>query len=120
MDDETGESKATLVGCPGCAGVLSMVPHDEGLADYRCQVGHAYGLSDLLTAKERQLEHALWSAMALLEHVETIIDLALDRADAMGVAAGRVSLERRREQARAHVSLLESVVQQTRVPILWP
>jgi hypothetical protein len=120
MNEEPSVSEATLIGCPGCAGVLSVVPLAEGFAEYRCQVGHAYALPDLLIAKERQLEHALWSAMALLGHVEAIIDLALDRADATGGAAAGASLERRREEARAQIARLESIIQQTRIPILWP
>src|SRR5262245_52411911 len=108
MIEEPRQSEATLIGCPGCAGVLSTVSRAEGFAEYRCQVGHSYVLSDLLTAKERQLEYALWSAVALLGHVEAIIDLALDRADPTDGEAAWMSLARRGEQARAQAFKIES------------
>ena len=119
MSGDSREARPTSIGCPGCAGVLSAASGSDGFAEYRCQIGHTYALPELLAAKERQLEHSLWSAMALLLHVQTITGVALDRADGTFAAAGQAPLGQRRRQAHAQLAQVERIIQETRVPSVW-
>ena len=67
-----------MIGCPSCAGCLSLSngPHDHH--QFECSVGHKFSLWELYEAKETELERAEWSAMALLMHLQNILEVLLD------------------------------------------
>jgi two-component system chemotaxis response regulator CheB len=52
--------------CPECNGTLWEI-REGNLLRFRCRVGHAYGSESLLTAKNEELEGALWTALRTLE-----------------------------------------------------
>jgi hypothetical protein len=100
-------SRPTLVGCPDCAGVVS-VRVDNGSREYVCQIGHRYSIFSVVAAKEEQLERTLWEAVSLLEHVEILMtecrnDPASRDANpqlAAEVARRQTQVQQQREQLR--------------------
>lgn len=52
--------------CPECHGVLWEV-QDGGLTRFRCRVGHAYSVENLLAGQSAALDAALWTAYRALE-----------------------------------------------------
>ncbi len=101
------------ISCPDCAGVLSVVVRGARYEDYICQVGHAYAPADLLTAKEQQVERALWSALVLLQHVDLIVG-HLGGQPRSAPTEAPVALDQRQQQARAHMRALRDIIEQTR------
>ncbi|MBE9010105.1 chemotaxis protein CheB [Pseudanabaenaceae cyanobacterium LEGE 13415] len=57
---------ASAFTCPDCGGVLWEL-QDQNLMRYRCHVGHAYSVDSLPSAKDDDLERALWTANRALE-----------------------------------------------------
>ncbi|WP_447983021.1 hypothetical protein [Nitrospira sp. Nam74] len=109
------DAQCTLIGCPSCAGVLSKIQDGDGVhVRYLCHVGHAFSLHDLLQAKEDQLEHALWSAISLLQHIEMIDEALLQHIDENGIPITKQGLLDRQEQVRAHLALVRKVIGETR------
>lgn len=52
--------------CPDCNGVL-VEHHDGDFVFYRCRVGHAFSTETLHAQKGAAIEHALWTAVQVLE-----------------------------------------------------
>jgi two-component system chemotaxis response regulator CheB len=52
--------------CPACGGTLWETLTD-GIANYRCRVGHAYTLNSLVAAHGDTVERAMWTAYRALE-----------------------------------------------------
>jgi hypothetical protein len=83
-------------------------------------VGHAYAVVDLLLAKEEQIEYALWSAIALLDHLEMIISQVLEAGGPSAPAPPeRASLEQRVATAREQQREIRALIQRTRWPEIW-
>jgi two-component system chemotaxis response regulator CheB len=76
-----GEESFTGLVCPDCAGNL-VVRRDAEFMTFRCRVGHAYSLVELVTAKETTLETRLWSAVFAFEELQAL----LTELDAHGLA----------------------------------
>lgn len=110
---------ATLISCPGCAGVISIVPED-GVSHLHlvCCVGHSYSLQTLMQAKEDDLEKLLWSAAALLEHVEMINGLMLKEIDKLHLRIDKQGLEKRIEQARSQGQRIRQMIEESETPDL--
>jgi len=64
--------------CPDCGGALWKVDED-GALKYRCHVGHGFTAESLLGEKDRELEHALWSALRSLEENASLRRRMADR-----------------------------------------
>jgi two-component system chemotaxis response regulator CheB len=101
------------IGCPGCAGVLERIARSDRYADYVCRVGHSYSLAELLRAKEQQAETALWSAIAVLEHVERVIEWMPAGGNPGATAEG---LAARLAQVRAQQVEIRRLIDQTLLP----
>ncbi len=107
-----------MISCPDCAGVVRahVVPH--GQVQFICTVGHVFSVKELYIAKEMQVEHAQWSVLALLAHLQMIIDTAFDLDGHQSVGFRPHELEQRKEQIRQHIMLVEGVIAETRLPAL--
>lgn len=78
LDPEAPErlGGVTLLTCPECHGPLWEI-QDGALARYRCHVGHAFAMEDLVEAQSSELDRALSSALrALQERVELLRRMA--------------------------------------------
>jgi two-component system, chemotaxis family, protein-glutamate methylesterase/glutaminase len=107
------------IGCPDCSGVLSQFKDGDGPhLRFVCKIGHAYSLYSLLQAKEEQLEHTLWSAISLFQHVEMLDELLLAHIDENGLATRTEGLAARLKQVRAQAARIRTVIEETASPDL--
>ena len=106
----------TMISCPACAGVLALGHADAG-DRLVCSVGHGFSFESLIEAKEDELEKTMWSSLALIAHVEMVIQRLLDRPAGMD-RAREESLHARIVQARLHAEQLRAMIEETRRPNL--
>src|SRR3954453_11696917 len=85
VDDLPDDRLASI--CPECGGVL--LEHDEnGVAVFRCHVGHSYGPRTLADMQGTEVERALWTSVRMLEDRQALLRRLSEQA-------------RRREQVRS-------------------
>lgn len=60
------DGDASGLSCPECSGAL-WEEEREGVARWRCRVGHAYAAESLLEGQAVELERAVWAAVRVLE-----------------------------------------------------
>ncbi|HTI36004.1 MAG TPA: chemotaxis protein CheB [Vicinamibacterales bacterium] len=63
-DDRPG--RPSVFTCPACHGTL-WEAHENGLARFRCRVGHVYSPESMLAAQTDEVDRALWIALRTLE-----------------------------------------------------
>jgi two-component system chemotaxis response regulator CheB len=84
--------------CPECGGAMSTI-RLGGLREYRCHIGHRFGLRTLIAEKRNVVENFLDSALAQSEELTDLLAMGLSDADP---AVKRILhdeiAERRREQ----------------------
>jgi len=109
--DAHGAEKTSGISCPDCPGVLA-ASRSERYLGFRCRIGHAYSLKDLIVAKEVRLEEALWAPITALEELATILEdlLSQDRAR---IPSKRSILERRVAAARRHASAIRAIIEES-------
>lgn len=113
------DKQVTEIGCPDCSGVLSQYKDGDGPhLRFVCKIGHAYSLYSLMQAKEEQLEHALWSAVSLSQHVEMLDELLLKHIDESGLSVRTEGLAARLRQVRAQAARIRTVIEETASPDL--
>jgi two-component system, chemotaxis family, protein-glutamate methylesterase/glutaminase len=66
----TQVGRPSRLSCPQCGGVLDEVT-EEGIARFRCQIGHAFTAEALVAAQDEELERALESALRM--HRERVV-----------------------------------------------
>jgi two-component system chemotaxis response regulator CheB len=94
----TAQEGAFTTICPECGGVLS--EHEaEGLAEWRCRVGHRYSPKALADAQSRDIEAALWTAVRALEDRRLLLERMAGQLDERGHAHAAASFRRRGQQA---------------------
>src|SRR5690348_10707904 len=79
----------------------------EGPPEHRhfvCSVGHQFSFWNLYESKETELERAQWSTMALLMHLQMILEMLLD-ARALSDAPDSANLRQRKGEWVAGVLL---------------
>jgi two-component system, chemotaxis family, protein-glutamate methylesterase/glutaminase len=77
--------------CPECHGVLVQL-QDGDFVRFRCQMGHAYSLSTLLTEVTGSLENSLWSTLRVIdERVLLLRHLAQHARDRQNVGLAEVA-----------------------------
>ncbi|WP_410673334.1 chemotaxis protein CheB [Amycolatopsis sp. cmx-4-68] len=70
--------------CPDCQGALLELGQQTG--EYRCRLGHAWSAEALLTARDAELERALWTALRSLDEKATLADRMQRDATGRGLA----------------------------------
>jgi len=107
------EARSVFTGlvCPDCSGNLVISVQSDHLT-FSCRVGHAYGLSELVLAKDAALEATLWRAAFAFEELEALLSDLLKHglAEAFGADACRV----RADQAREQTSRLRAIIEADR------
>jgi two-component system chemotaxis response regulator CheB len=84
--------------CPECGGVMT-ARRMGGLVEYRCHVGHRFGLRTLLEQKSKNIERLLEMALAQSEELSGALKIAVDSPDGEDGYDLRDELHRReREQ----------------------
>src|SRR5262249_57502405 len=73
-----GVDAQTGLACPDCSGTLSFLLR-KGSAVFRCRIGHAYSLPEVVGAMEESVERRLWNAVASLEELADFLDTAARR-----------------------------------------
>jgi two-component system, chemotaxis family, protein-glutamate methylesterase/glutaminase len=84
--------------CPECGGVMTSARMGE-LVEYRCHVGHRFGLRTLIDQKAKNIERLLEAALAQSEELSSVLKIAMDRPDREGSGGlHEQPLQRQREQ----------------------
>jgi hypothetical protein len=100
--------------CPDCCGVLQVeMQGRKGHLGFRCRVGHAYALPDLLLAKEQTIEDRLWSALVAVEELVALLRDLEARAEECW-PGGEERCRSRRAALEAYLVTLRRVVQEDR------
>jgi two-component system, chemotaxis family, protein-glutamate methylesterase/glutaminase len=106
------------IGCPDCAGVLTVTGETPENRGFVCQIGHSYSLNSAIEAKEHQLERYLWSTVVLLRHAELLYNEAVARAQQAGQSRRTEQAERRRSEVRRQASIVRQLITQGQLPAL--
>jgi two-component system, chemotaxis family, protein-glutamate methylesterase/glutaminase len=84
--------------CPECGGVMTSARMGN-LLEYRCHVGHRFGLRTLIDEKARNIERLLEGALAQSEELTAALRIAKDHPDGEDIdAIEREVARRQREQ----------------------
>jgi two-component system chemotaxis response regulator CheB len=102
-DDSPRNGALTSITCPECGG--SLWEHDEeGLARFKCHVGHAYSAESLEVSHSESLEGSLWAAVRSLQERADLFRRLARRS------GGDARLRQKAEAAGSHATLLRSLV----------
>src|SRR5215510_5183 len=101
-----GVEVQTGIACPDCSGTLIVIVRKD-FAAFRCRIGHAYSLPEVLAAMEETLERRLWNVVASLEEFADLVDEA-SRRDLAHVE--RASYRRRGAAARDDAATLRAII----------
>jgi two-component system, chemotaxis family, protein-glutamate methylesterase/glutaminase len=80
------------ISCPDCSGGMRVVETGQAL-HYRCHIGHVWAPAALVSAQQDKIEHALWTAVSILEERAAIHEKLAERA--AGGAASRTGSRQR-------------------------
>lgn len=83
--------------CPECGGVMSAT-RMANLIEYRCHVGHRFGLRTLLEQKAKNIERLLESALAQSEELSQAVKSAISNPDGEDQDSLREELKRREHE----------------------
>src|SRR4029079_3988199 len=76
-DDRPG--RPSVFTCPACYGTVCATA-ENGLAHFRCRVGHVYSPESMLAAQTDSVDRALWVALRSLEERAALTHRLADRA----------------------------------------
>jgi len=104
-----GRKAFTGLVCPDCSGNLVISVHSDHIS-FACRVGHRYGLSELVLAKDTAVEAILWRAVFAFEELEALLsDLRRHGlTEAFDAGAVRARAELAREQASRLRAIIEA------------
>jgi two-component system, chemotaxis family, protein-glutamate methylesterase/glutaminase len=108
-DDAAG----TRYTCPDCGGVLFMQDED-GLARFRCSVGHAYSIESLSDAQASQLEGALWTAVRALEDRAQLLRHMAQRSEHRGARRSERSFRQQADDLEARAGVIRDTIESAR------
>ena len=91
----------TTVMCPECGGPL-WAAGDENARAFRCYLGHAYGVRELLATESHEVERALWVAVRSLHDRASTLDVLAADSQRMGNMLAAESFARRASETRDH------------------
>jgi two-component system chemotaxis response regulator CheB len=94
----------TVFGCPDCGGPLRELAVVDGVARYRCRVGHGFTDESLLAGQDEGVELAIWTAIRTFEERATVLsNLAKKNNGSSGLGA---VYTKRSEESRQHARKL--------------
>jgi two-component system, chemotaxis family, protein-glutamate methylesterase/glutaminase len=87
--------------CPACGGAMT-ASRLGGLHEFRCHIGHRFGLKTLIIEKANEVERATDAALAQSEELTALLDLSLvESSDPEEVHQLRDEIEKRKREQRA-------------------
>jgi two-component system chemotaxis response regulator CheB len=102
-------SRSTDFTCPECSGAIRAID-DEPLTRFRCRVGHAYTADDIVAAKERGTEDALWLALQTLQEQAQMLETLAGEDQSRGWARNAARYEERAREMRDAAERLRELV----------
>jgi len=100
-----GQRQTTGLGCPDCPGVLSLEGERQH-PRFRCRIGHAFSLVELIEAKERRIEEALWAPITTLDELATLLEELVE------IEIGpRAACAARAARARQQIAALRQIIE---------
>ena len=105
-----GAEVQTGIARPDCSGTLIVIVRKD-FAAFRCRIGHAYSLPEVLASMESTLERRLWNIVAAMEELADFLSvasrnrLAHVEPNAFGDRSGSV---------REHAEVVRSVIEAER------
>jgi two-component system, chemotaxis family, protein-glutamate methylesterase/glutaminase len=106
--DEVGEKSP--YGCPDCGGVLWEIKTDSEGKRFRCHIGHAYQMEDLLHKQARKAETGLWVAVSMMEERRHLMVSRLAEYERRGMIQLADDYRRRTEGLANHIEDLKSML----------
>jgi two-component system, chemotaxis family, protein-glutamate methylesterase/glutaminase len=98
--------------CPECGGVMTQARQGR-LYEYRCHIGHRFGLKTMIAEKTELIERMVSAAMAQTEELTDLLAQEQEQGDPSVTKSLANEIERRRDQARELRALLESRISRT-------
>jgi two-component system chemotaxis response regulator CheB len=95
--------------CPDCGGTL-WETEAGGTTSYRCRVGHAYTLNNLVARQGETVERALWTAYRALEERSAMTRRVARRLAERGRQESAARFERQADVAEENASELKTVL----------
>lgn len=95
--------------CPECGGTL-WETESGGTVSYRCRVGHAYTLNNLVARHGDAIERALWTAYRALEERAAMSHRVARRLADRGRPDSSERFERQAEVSERHAAELKSIL----------
>lgn len=87
-----GRDHLTGLSCPDCHGVLRVKAiGPQSTLQFICRIGHTYMVSELLQAKEEDLETRAWGAVVAAEELAALVQDLVRERQAGAETAGRLS-----------------------------
>src|SRR5262245_25176804 len=105
-----GAEIQTGIACPECAGTLLVLIRKD-FAAFRCRIGHAYSLPEVLVSMEDTVERRLWNVVAAMEELADFLAVAA-REHLAHVEPG--AFRQRSISVRDHAKVLRSVIESER------
>jgi len=105
-----GAEIQTGIACPDCAGTLIVLVRKD-FAAFRCRIGHAYSLPEVLASMEATLERRLWNVVAAMEELADFLSVA-SRNRLAHVEPN--AFRDRSGSVREHAQLVRSVIEAER------
>jgi len=99
----------TTFTCPECKGSIQEVL-DDGIRRFRCRVGHAYSVDDLLAGKARAVEETLWMALQTLEERAAMLERMAEDDRQRGWAGAAGGYDERASETRIHAERLRELL----------
>jgi two-component system chemotaxis response regulator CheB len=103
--------QTTIYTCPECGGTMWQLD-ENGLSEFRCHVGHAYGAEVLLGQMTEELEAALWRCVRLLVEKATLTRQLAERLRSTGDPATASRIADQAELDDRHLALVRALVQE--------
>lgn len=94
----------TSLVCPECRGPMWQLG-DEAARRYRCYLGHATTVRELLAASANEVESALWSAVRALNDRATALETLASDSERIGNGQASVVYTQRAEETRTQAEL---------------
>lgn len=90
--------------CPECGGAMTFV-RMGGLREYRCHIGHRFGLQTLISEKRKVVERAMETALSQSEELSELLHRALDENGHRSLESLRSEIAKLKGQQEALRSL---------------